>query len=173
MGLLAFFLQLDASSQHGHEYFCVREDRIRYPRSAAFDYVSRARTSGNLQFESRICPISTLGKGHASSEKKSVNVGQIYLMESASYAAFDEVRGEVKGITTDQGSERCISDMTVRVLEAYYNSYEATDPRVFLFPWVKFIARMFRWASGHEEARLVTVKTRFVIVKHVVCDLFV
>ena len=73
------YLLIDASSQHGHEYLCVREDRIRYPRSAAYDSVTHMMMQ--LEFESRICPVSTLGKGNRGAEKKSINVGTIYLME--------------------------------------------------------------------------------------------
>ena len=130
------FLMFDASAQHGHEYMCTREDRCRWPRSEAFDSVARAKANSHMALESRICPISTLAKGHSGAEKKAINVAGIYEMETETWEEFDATREQVRGVTTDQGTERLVPDITVRVLPMYRNRYNALDPRAFLFPWV-------------------------------------
>ena len=50
--------------------------------------------------------------------KKSVNVANIYLMESADEAAFRKKRCEVRGGATDQGTEAGIGNNTAQVLAA-------------------------------------------------------
>ena len=126
----------DASGQFGNEYFCIREDRCRFPRLDAFD--ARARAQANLQtsFETGVCPLSTLGKGSASAEKKTINLASVYLMECDNRDTFNTTRCQVRGVVTDQGAERLVTDMPVRVIPGFENTYSSTDPQCFLFPWV-------------------------------------
>jgi len=48
------YVMFDASAQYGHEYFCIREDRIRFPRAETFDALATSSTGLQLAFETRI-----------------------------------------------------------------------------------------------------------------------
>jgi len=128
------YLLIDASPQFGHDYLIITEDRFRFPRSAALDSVSQAKVNLNQSYETRTCPVSTIGKGHATAEKKCINVASVYIMESESEEQFDETREEVLGVTTDQGTERLVTDLSVRILEGRQRDFAAWDPRSFMYP---------------------------------------
>ena len=57
-----------------------------------------------------------LGQGRADLVKKATNVANIDLMQSAKEQDFHKTRCEVKGWTTDQGTEFGISSITVKIL---------------------------------------------------------
>jgi hypothetical protein len=127
-------VMVDSSPQLGRNYLCVREDRVRFPRSLLYNFGSLATYDLDAAFETRVMPLSTLGHGEATALRKALNVSSIYMMETADDQGFDELRGEIKSLTTDQGAEAAINDLSVRVLRQYRGKFESTDPRCFLFP---------------------------------------
>jgi hypothetical protein len=154
------YIMMDASRQSGHEYYLMREDRVRIPRCDMYDAQKLLLMDLQASFETRVCPASTLGKGVQSLEKKALNTANVYLMETGDWDKFDDVRDQVAGVTTDQGTERLIADSTVRSVPGYPKEYQSADPRCFLFPkaWFdvqvgSFIARWARFKSIPDEAR--------------------
>jgi hypothetical protein len=72
------YLLIDSSPQLGFNMLCVREDRVRFPRgSFGADFRKAYDLSAN--FESRICPLSTLGAGHAGLVKKRQEFGKHFV----------------------------------------------------------------------------------------------
>ena len=120
---------------------CVREDRVRFPRgSFGADFRKAYDLSAN--FESRICPLSTLGAGHAGLVKKGRSLANILLMESGSLSSLNELRCEVRGLTTDQGTEKGVSEATVEILQKFRGEYAPGDPMSFMYP-------RCLWIPGH------------------------
>ena len=107
------YLLVDSSPQFGFNFLCVKEDRINIPRNFELGSDFRRLYDINAHFESRICPVSTLGLGRASAVRKSINTANIYLMESGRLADFHSLRSEVRGVTSDQGTEKHITEGTV------------------------------------------------------------
>ena len=66
--------------------------------------------------------------------KKSVTVANIYLMESADEAAFHKERCEVRGGTTDQGTEAGIGSNTVRILTIMPTKHDDGSDMDFMYP---------------------------------------
>ena len=127
------FLMVDSSPQLGHNFLCVREDRIMIPRATCLGSDFRVHFDINQNFESRLCPLSTLGLGHAGMVKKLLNVAGIYLMESADAAQFHHVRNEVRGYTSDQGTEKELAEGTVMVIPRF-KDFDPSDVQSFMYP---------------------------------------
>ena len=66
---IRYFL-VDSSPQLGRNFLCVREDRVAIPRNDFVTMWFRAQFDINSTFETRICPLSTLGVGNAGLAKK-------------------------------------------------------------------------------------------------------
>lgn len=128
------FLSIDASPQLGRNFLCVREDRIKFPRSKLYDYDWIAKFDLNNGFESRILPVSTIGHGKANAIAKAVNTASLLMLESSDEASFHEARSSVLGVTTDQGAERNICDLSVRVLPGFETAGNVEKFDIFLFP---------------------------------------
>ena len=84
-------------------------------------------------------PLSTVATGWGSLPKKAGNAASLYLNESEDDAAFNDLRMQVKGGTTDQGTESGILDETVGIIPRFRNVFPASDRRSFLFPSGLFI----------------------------------
>ena len=124
---------VDASPQLGMSFLCVREDRIRLPRAElGLDF--RKAYDLNSAFETRICPLSTLGLGHAGLVKKAINVANVYLMEAETLERFHEARQEVVGYLSDQGTEKKVAELTVGVIPRCRDLYEHSDPMSYMYP---------------------------------------
>mgnify|MGYP002810109883 CR=1 FL=1 len=78
------------------------------PRATNLGPEFRVAYDINQNFESRLCPLSTLGLGHAGMVNKLLNVAGIYLMESGDSTQFHSLRNEILGYTSDQGTEKSL-----------------------------------------------------------------
>ena len=128
------YLYTDSSPQLGFNFLCCREDRIGIPRADNLGAEFRAGYDININYESRLLPISVLGKGYAGVTKKALNCANIYLMESGSEAAFHGLRGEVRGAVADQGTEKGIVDEPLAILTGMAVTHAPKDVQSFLFP---------------------------------------
>ena len=108
------YLVVDASPQLGMQFLCIRADRIRLPLGD-FGVEFRQQLDLNAVYEERICPVSTLGIGHAGLVKKATHVATVFLMETRSLADFHTVRKQVIGYLSDQGIEKKVSEIIVGV----------------------------------------------------------
>ena len=97
------YILMDSSPQRGYNFLCVREDRVAIPVDQLLSPEMRANFDINSGFQTRLCPLSTLGVGNAGLVKKGLSVINIPLMESDSKPAFNTVRGEYRGGTADHG----------------------------------------------------------------------
>ena len=68
--------------------------------------------------------------------KKTVNTVNTYLMESSSHAHFHELRPEVKGGTSDQGTEAGIWRAPISVLPQFADTYRPGDYMQNLYPYI-------------------------------------
>ena len=134
------YIMVDSSPQLGFNFFCMREDRIAFPREEFVCAEYRVMTDLNIGFETRICSTSTLGLGNAGLVKKGTNTANVYLMESEKAAEFHEVREELKGSCSDSGTEKDIGDDTINIIKAFRGMFAATDPRSFMYPCLLHIA---------------------------------
>jgi hypothetical protein len=101
----ARFLYGDSSPQFQWNFYALREDRIRLPTDPA----SPLRvTSISAAFEMRVLPVTVIGYGHGGLAKKAYNTWHSQSLECT--PLFDKVRLEVRGWTSDQGTERAIAD---------------------------------------------------------------
>ncbi len=91
-------LFVDSSPQFGHNFLCIREDRVSIP--LAVTSVERSKFDINAHFETRVLPLSTLGLGQAGLVNKVLNVANIFLMETSSPEQFHKARREIRGMTT-------------------------------------------------------------------------
>ena len=123
---------MDASKKFGCNYLCVREDRVLIPRTD-FGAEFRVKYDINANFQSRICPLSTLGLGHAGAVSKLLNCAGLYLMESESNKQFHSIRNEVRGYTSDQGVEKDCGEGTVKVIPMFHD-FESNSRQSFMFP---------------------------------------
>ena len=133
------YVMPDSSPQLGRICLCVREDRLRYPRSLMFDAAARAAIDLNSVFETRRMPLSTLAHGHESALNKSTNMAGLYLNESRDLDQFDAKRSEVFGLTSDQGAEKDIVDSSVHVVPGYRDRFEFGDNKYYLWPRALFV----------------------------------
>ena len=127
------YILVDSSPQLGFNFLCCREDRVRFPRGD-FGADFRRAYDINAAFESRLFPLSTLGVGAAGLVKKGINVANVYVMESESLDKFHEVRCEIRGFTSDQGTERKLPEVPVAILSACRDAYEPSDPMSYMYP---------------------------------------
>ena len=127
------FISVDSSPQLGRNFLCMREDRIRFNRADMYNVEALLNYDYNANFETRVCPLSTLGTGHASAVKKCVNVASVYLMETETCEEFDEVRSSLYGMTTDQGTEKVISEMSLDSIPGRARAHGPGDARSFLW----------------------------------------
>jgi hypothetical protein len=130
----ARYIMIDSSPQLGFNFLCMREDRIAIPRDAFISPEYRASFDINAGFETRICPISTLGLGNAGAVKKGLNTAGVYLMESTAMVQFHDKRCEVKGSTMDSGTEKVVGDDPVQVLPKCQNLYSPEDRMSYMYP---------------------------------------
>ena len=86
---------VDSSPQLGRNYLCVREDRFRYPRAIAHDSSLMLKYDWSKSFETRIMPLSTLGKGRSGTSRKTNNIANL----SVSEGCCDEVRIPMQAFT--------------------------------------------------------------------------
>ena len=128
------YISCDSSPQLGHNFLCVREDRVGIPRDENVGALFRAKYDLNQNFESRIMPLSTLGLGHAGLANKALAVANLFLMEAETAEEFHAKRMEVRAATADQGTEKGIVDETIHLLQQYKDDFPAGDMRSFLFP---------------------------------------
>lgn len=128
------FVSLDTSPQLGRNFLCIREDRIRYLRSESLTSLLCSPTFNlNIALQTRVLPLSTIGAGRASTQRKSLNVISVFLMETSDLSQFEQVRDEVCGLTSDQ-ADMSQADETINVLPQLRGKYAADDPRSFVFP---------------------------------------
>ena len=98
-------------------------------------------------------PLSTLGNSRASGLKKTLNVAGLYLMETEDADQFNEARGSIIGITTDQGAEAKAIDEGVNIIPSYRDQYASDDPKSFL--WTRallVVGHLHLLFNGLEEA---------------------
>ena len=137
---------------------------VRCSRCSVLDAQTRMSVNLQLAFETRVCPVSTLGKGRTGHDKKTINTANIFLMECNTWEEFDEKRGEVAGATTDQAAERMIADNTVRTVPGYPKQYASSDPQCFLCPTglVLCVVEMFSFALSliREHSRRILSMTQ-------------
>ena len=127
------YLLIDSSPQLGFNFLCIREDRINIPKDVAADIHKRADFDINSGFETRIAPLSTLGVGNSGLVKKGINTINVYLMETESADDFHRVRCEVKGTTSDQGTEIGIGDDPVCIIDAFSN-FDPGSSQSYMYP---------------------------------------
>ena len=132
------YVYIDASPQMGFNFLCMREERLRIPRVGDI-LVFKAGFNLSQVYETRLCFASVVGHRNATLLKKSTDMASGYLMESDSDGMFHEKRGEVKGCTSDQGTEKGLADDPVVVLPRFA---DYTGPDMFMYP-----AAM--WLPGH------------------------
>ena len=128
------YVLADSANMFGRKFLCVREDVVRFP----FEGLNARTIAGydlNEAYHTRLMPLSSVGLGHASSVKATVNVGNMYMMESSGEDQFDSIRGEVCGFCTDQGGDiRGIGEEPVTVLPMYSKTFRDGDARGFVWP---------------------------------------
>ena len=165
------YLSVDSSPQLGRNYLCAREDRFRFPIAMEFDMQARSQYDLNVAFETRILPLSTLGKGHSSGLKNAIIVGKIFLMESHDDDHFHRTRSCVFGLTTDQGAERSLGDEGVSVLERFRDRVD-NAPGDFLFPKVLLlVGHLHLLFNALEEAcKSLPIAVRFFDGLKVLCS---
>ena len=78
--------------------------------------------------------MSILGLGEGGLVKKSVNIANIYLLESTDEAAVHKKRCKVRGGTTDQGTEAGMGNNTVRILTSMSTKYDDGSDMDFMYP---------------------------------------
>ena len=110
------FLIVDSSPQLGWNFQLAREDRLLLPHRIAADICLRADIDLNKHFGTRIMPCSTYGVGKGSAVKHVTNMSHIYMMETEHPTHFKTVRGQVRGTTSDQGTERACNDHCITTL---------------------------------------------------------
>ena len=89
----------------------------------------------NLYFESKLCPLTTLGMGRAGLVKKCLNTINMTLMESKDEQQFHAKRKQVRGMTSDQGTEKGINDGFVTVIPMFRNiQLPASSPDFYMYP---------------------------------------
>ena len=131
---------VDSSPQLGHNFLCVVEDRIAFPREEFVCPEYRAAFNLNSGYETRVCQCSTLGYGNAGVVKKGTNVANLYLMESCgSEDTFHSLRSEFRGGCSDTGTEKGIADDTVGIIPRFARTYQATDVMSFMWPCLLYI----------------------------------
>ena len=123
----------DSSPQLGYNFFCMREERIRIPRSE-LNFVFKHGYDLSGAFESRLCPASVLGHKNASLAKKSINSSNVYLMESDTEPDFHEKRCEVRGGLSDQGTEKGLGDDTILALRRFADYAHENPDTLFMYP---------------------------------------
>ena len=67
--------------------------------------------------QSRHLVLTTHGYGNAGAFEKTANFSHKLLLESGSFAHFDQLRSEAKCFTPDQGVESSIADGTCRIAQ--------------------------------------------------------
>jgi hypothetical protein len=88
----------------------------------------------NTAFETRICPLSTLGLGNAGLVKKGISTSNIFLMETENDLAFHEVRCEIRGSTMDSGTEKDVGNDTVAIIPRFRDAYDPMDTMAMMYP---------------------------------------
>ena len=135
------YFYADASPQLDWNFLMVREDRIRLPRRSD---PSTLPVYFNLSdhYEERICPASVIGHRNAKWIKKSINVSNIYLMESDDNEMWDEKRRELRGGCVDQGTEKGLGDDSIKC-HAQFSDYDPEDSDdLFIYPLILMIPGM-------------------------------
>ena len=146
------YIMPDGSPQLGYNFLCVREDRVRFPRLETLPAEARVHYNLNLNHESRVLTLSTMGVGRAGLVKKTLNVANVYLMETADSAAFNEVRCEFRGCCSDQGTEKGMAEDTVNAIAELRGRYPAGSEMSFMYPKMMYV-------SGHLHVLYNALKT--------------
>ena len=80
----------DSSPQLGYNLLGVIEDTVRIPQACCVNILERVKLELNEHWDSLICPLSSLGLGHAGLVKKSLNTANLSVMSVASWSDFDK-----------------------------------------------------------------------------------
>ena len=81
------YLMVDSSKVAGHSFVCMREERLRIPHVGGINFFKRG-VDLNDYFETRLCPLGTIGFGNEVLVRKSEIVTNMMLMESESLDHF-------------------------------------------------------------------------------------
>lgn len=130
------YLYSDASPQFQWDFYAMREDRLVLPTQGV---ISAVDVAGLVQ---RSLPVSVLGYGHSKLAKKAYNTMHALMLESGS--EFEKVRFEIRGFTTDQGTEHGLANFPFiggdvaetlrRVKTGELNLADGAGVSAYLFP---------------------------------------
>ena len=93
-------------------------------------------------------------------------------METRDLTAFEELRTEVCGVTTDQGAEKDICDQSVNIVPGIANRYASTDHKSYLWPGAMYVAgHMHLMYNALEEAcKSLTISETFFNCLSIMCS---
>ena len=106
------YLNVDASPQLGYNWLVLREDKFSFKKDETGN-VDVVHANFNAAYSTRMCLLSVIGRGRASLVAKSFKLACIHKMESQDEAAEAELRSQVCGIVSDQGTESGCADISV------------------------------------------------------------
>lgn len=126
------YLGPDGSPQLGWNWLVLREDAFIFPMSEAFTDDALCQLDYNKLYSSRICLLSTTGRGRATLLYKSMKMSNIHKMESACNEDWVKYRSQVFGVFADEGTESGCADIDAMVIDSSLEEY--SDERARMYP---------------------------------------
>ena len=129
------YLRIDSSPQLGFNSMCTIEDVFVIPSSSTFSLLTSIKQL-NLQndFDSSHELMSSTGSGRAGLVNEPTNVCNLLLMRSGNDERFHELRGQYRGLLSDQGTEKDVSDICLDMLPRYRNAIDPQSKTSYVFP---------------------------------------